>query len=49
MGGRAIGSLEGRIKGGGGVWHDYSLAILNRARTRELGRIKIMNPLGRNG
>lgn len=48
MGGRAIG-LEGRIKGGEGVWHDYALAILNRARTRELGRIKIMNPLSRNG
>lgn len=42
---RARGVGESRRKG---VWHDYAKAILNRARTREVGRIKIMNPLGRN-
>lgn len=33
----------------GGLRHDYAKAILNRARTREVGHIKIMNPLARNG
>ena len=43
------GSWEGESRGEKGVRHDYAEAILNRARTREAGRIKIMNPLGRNG
>lgn len=51
--GRSLEGMEGRggsnQRGWKGVWHDYALAILNRARTREVGRIKIMNPLGRNG
>lgn len=44
--GEGRGESKGKWKG---VWHDYALAILNRARTREVGRIKIMNPLARNG